>query len=135
MALALLKLQNGTELIGDVVECNEQLMQVRDPLQINYKFLSFQPMPAISVSRYMPFAQDTLFEFGLDNIMHAVIPKQAVMDYYYYALKNYQENIDPMVEMELSSASDRPIKPKSSSVEDFYKTLLERAENEGGPLN
>lgn len=134
MALALLKLQNGTELLGDVIEYDESAMSVRDPLQVNYKFLSFQPMPAISVSRYMPFAEDTLFVFDMQEILHAVQPKQAVIDYYHYALKNYQDNIDPLVETELSTASDRQSKTKGTT-DDIYKTLLERAENDGGPLN
>lgn len=134
MALALLKLHNGTELLGDVVECDDHKMQVRDPLQINYKFLTFQPMPAISISRYMPFAEDTLFAFCLDDVLHAVVPKQAVVDYYHYALRNYQENIDPMVESELVTASERTVKPKTA-MDDMYKALLDRAENDGGPLN
>lgn len=134
MALTLLKLTNGTELLGDVVEYDDVKMQVRDPLQINYKFLSFQPMPAISVSRYMPFSQDTLFAFYMQDVMHAVVPKQVVADYYHYALKNYQENIDPMVETELATASERTVRPKTPT-DDLYRTLLERAENDGGPLN
>ena len=134
MALALLKLNNGTELIGDVVEYDESFMQVRDPLQINYKFLSFQPMPTISVSRYMPFAEEALFVFEMQEIMHTVQPKQVVVDYYHYALKNYQDNIDPLVETELSAISEHKPKIKTPS-DDVYKTILERAENDGGPLN
>ena len=133
MSLVLLKLQNGTELLGDVVSFDDTQVQVRDPLQINYKFLSFQPMPAMSVSRYMPFANDSLFVFDTNDVLHVVEPKPIVVEYYNYALKNYQENIDPMVEMELSGAAERPIKSKSTK-DDFYKAILERAENDG-PLN
>lgn len=134
MTLALLKLQNGTEILGDVVTYDDHKIEVRDPLQINYKFLSFQPMPAISVSRYMPFSSDDVFPFSLDDVVHVVTPKPAVVEYYQYALKNYQENIDPMIDMELSSVVDKPIRAKSPS-EDMYKKILESAENDGGPLN
>jgi hypothetical protein len=121
--------------LGDVVDHDETTMLVRDPLQINYKFLSFQPMPAISVSRYMPFAEDTSFVFELQNILHAVEPKQVVIDYYHYALKNYQDNIDGMVDTELAAAAEKPAKQKSKTqTDELYKMLLERAENDG-PLN
>ena len=133
--MLLIKLYNGTEVLGEIIECDDEVMRIQDPFQVNYKHLSFQPMPAMSISRYMPFAGDNVFTFDTGDIMHIMPPKQAVIDYYEYALRNFQENIDPIVESELQSVVDRPAKVQGGAKEDVYKAILDRAENDGGPRN
>lgn len=127
MSLLLIKLHNGTEIIGNVTGMTDQELQIIDPLQINYKYLSFQPMPAVSVSRYMPFSETTEFTLDLSFIMHIAPPKQSLIAYYTYALKNYEDNIDPLVDKELHSVSNEG----STELDDFYSKILERAENDG----
>jgi hypothetical protein len=133
MALSIIKLTNGTELIGDVQKTTVGL-KVTDPLQINYKFVSFQPMPTVGVSRYMPFAAEPVFSFTLDQIVHVVNPTPAMIEYYAHALKNYREDIDGHIEDELMSVVGKSSIKKAANKDELYRALLDRMESEG-PLN
>ena len=133
MALSIIKLTNGTEIIGDVQKTTVGL-KITDPLQINYKFVSFQPMPTVGVSRYMPFAADPVFVFTLDQVLHVVPPTPAMVEYYAHALSNYREDIDAHIEDELMSVVGRSSIKKSTNKDDLYKALLDRMESDG-PLN
>ena len=132
MSLALIKLINGTELVGDVQKTTVGL-KVTDPLQINYKFVSFQPMPTVGVSRYMPFAATPTFSFTLDQIVHVVDPTPAMVEYYAHALENYRQDIDGHIEDELMSVVERSSVRRASNKEELYTALLERLEAEGPP--
>lgn len=133
MPLSLIKLVNGTEIIGEVQKTTVG-MKVTDPLQINYKFVSFQPMPTVGVSRYMPFAAVPSFTFTLDQILHVVEPTPAMVEYYAHALDNYKQDIDHHIEDELMGVVGRSAIKKSSNKEELYTALLDRMEPEG-PLN
>lgn len=133
MALSLIKLINGTEIIGEVQKTTVGL-KITDPLQINYKFVSFQPMPTVGVSRYMPFAANPTFTFTLDQIVHVVDPSTAMAEYYAHALNNYREDIDAHIEEELMGVVGRSSLRKAANKDDLYKALLERMEPEG-PAN
>jgi hypothetical protein len=133
MSLALIKLNNGTEIIGDVQKTTVG-MRITDPLQINYKFVSFQPMPTVGVSRYMPFAANPTFTFTLDQILHVVEPTPAMVEYYAHALSNYRDEIDGHIEDELMNVVGRSSIKKSTNKDELYKALLDRLEPEG-PIN
>lgn len=135
MSLALIKLNNGTELLGEMRKTSAGV-HVTDPLQINYKFVSFQPMPTVSVSRYMPFAQEPAFTFLADQIAHIVEPREAVVEYYYSALTMYKQTIDQHIDEELLGVVERTdVKTKPlKDTDELYKTLLERMECDG-PAN
>ena len=133
MSLALIKLTNGIEIVGDVQKTTVGL-KVTDPLQINYKFVSFQPMPTVGVSRYMPFAATPVFSFTLDQIVHVVEPTPAMVEYYAHALNNYREDIDGHIEEELMGVVGRSSIKKSTNKDELYKALLDRMEPDG-PLN
>ena len=126
--LALLKLQNGTEVIGNVREDQETKVVLEDPLQINYRVISTQPMPTVSVSRYMPFASDKIVTFEKKNLLHVVKPKQAMIEYYNHALNNYKVVIDKNIEEELIGAtrSSQEYNEYEEDISESYKALLEK---------
>ncbi len=134
--LALLKLRNGQEVIGSVKEDLDSTILIEDPLQINYRLVSTQPMPTVSVSRYMPFAVDKTFAFDKKDLLHMVEPKPAMIDYYKHALNNYKQVIDKNVEEELVDATRPPdeYSSREDGMSDAYQALLERL-NYKGPLN
>ena len=141
--LALIKLQNGAEMVGDVKEEQTAAIVVEDPLLINYKMVASQPMPSVSISRYMPFANQCVFTFNKTDLLHVVEPSLAMVRYYNNALMHYKEEIDDNIERELIEAveedeEDLPRKPMSEmdqeELDDAYKTLLERI-NLKGPMN
>ena len=133
MSIQLIKLSNGLELIGEVKKTTSGV-SITDPLQINYKFVSFQPMPTVGVSRYMPFAANTTFSFFMDHVTHIVDARETMVEYYYHALSNYREGVDSLIDDELMGVVGKSSIKKSSSKEELYTALLERLETDG-PLN
>ena len=131
--LAFLKLQNGTEVIGNIRDDEETKMVLEDPMQINYRLVSTQPMPTVSISRYMPFALEKRFVFEKKDLLHIAKPKQAMVEYYNHALKNYREMIDKNVEEELINATKNRF-DFDKEEEDTYQALLEKL-NYKGRLN
>lgn len=135
--LALIKLQNGQELIGNIKEELETTVTLEDPLQINYRLVATQPMPTVSVSRYMPFSSEKVFAFDRKDLLHISVPKTAMADYYKHALNNYKLVIDKNVEDELRYATKAPYDEADDDgdeITEAYKALLERM-NLKGPLN
>lgn len=137
--LALIKLQNGQEVIGNVKEQLDTSITLEDPLQINYRLVAHQPMPTVSVSRYMPFSSIKEFTFDKKDLLHISEPRKAMAEYYTHALYNYKTVIDDNVEEELLAAAasekeDRIEIDDSEESSDAYRALLERL-NLKGPLN
>lgn len=133
--LVLIKLKNGIEIIGKVVEDLGGSVVVEDPLQINYRLTAAQPMPTISISRYMPFSVETVYTFDAIDVMHTSSPKKSMTAYYKHALQNYKDSIDDSVDNDLLEATrlggDLDVLEDSN---DAYRSLLERI-NFKGPLN
>jgi bifunctional ADP-heptose synthase (sugar kinase/adenylyltransferase) len=132
--LALIRLQDGTEVIGSVKEDHNSKIVLEDPLQINYRLVAHQPMPTVSISRYMPFAEEQIFSFDKEDVMHIVQPKKSMAEYYKSALKNYKMVIDGNIDEELASAAHNDEEEVEGDINDAYKALLERM-NFKGPLN
>lgn len=130
--LALIKLYNGQEVIGNVKEELKTKITLEDPLQINYRLVATQPMPTVSVSRYMPFSNQQVFTFDKKDLLHIAEPRVAMAEYYKHALYNYKEVIDESVEQELLQAVGEG--EEGEDITDAYRALLERM-NFKGPLN
>lgn len=135
--LALLKLYNGQEVIGNVKEEQDNKVVLEDPMQINYRLVATQPMPTVSVSRYMPFSMDKIFSFDKKDLLHIAQPRKAMAEYYLHALNNYRQVIDENVEQELLYASGNHCdqgEPDEQDMSDAYRDLLERIDIKG-PVN
>lgn len=133
--LALIKLQNGVEVIGNVKEDQKTTITLEDPLQINYRLVATQPMPTVSVSRYMPFSAQHTFVFNKKDLLHIVEPRPAMGEYYTHALRNYKSVIDETVEHELlQAASSENTMDDGDEITEAYQALLDRM-NFKGPLN
>ena len=135
--LALIKLYNGQEVIGNVKEEQDNKVVLEDPMQINYRLVATQPMPTVSVSRYMPFSMNKIFSFDKKDLLHIDQPRKAMAEYYLHALNNYRQVIDENVEQELLHASGNDYdegEPDEQDMSDAYKALLERIDIKG-PVN
>lgn len=131
--LTIFKLRNGQEVVGDMVEQHEDHLTVKDPLVINYRFVAGQPMPTISLSRYMPFAVEPVFQFFMEDIMHAVPPSEAFAAYYDNSIQYCKDLVDESVDSELAQAAQIPRSGKGDLME-IYQAILERTQVKG-PLN
>jgi len=135
MMIYLLKLKNGTEVIGSAneAEISKTGIELTDPFQINYRFVSGQPMPTISVSRYIPFAAEPVHFFRTEDISHATSPSASFIEYYLSSLDYVKETIDKGVDEDLHSIAEKS-RAEKHDISDIYMSILERTQQDG-PLN
>jgi hypothetical protein len=135
MMIYLLKLKNGTEVIGstDQDAVGKAGVELTDPFQINYRFVSGQPMPTISVSRYIPFAAEPIHFFKAEDISHATVPSNSFIEYYQSSLEYVKDTIDKGVDEDLHSIAEKS-RSEKRDISDIYMSILERTQQDG-PLN
>lgn len=130
--LALIKMQNGQEIIGQVeyADADHTLIDVSEPMQINYRMIASQPMPAVSISRYMPFAAHRVFTISIHDTLHVVEPWQPMVEYYKNALHNYSTQLDKIIEQEMLDAAGVDYDVPN---EELYSDMLNRMVLNGTP--
>lgn len=129
----IVKLTNGTEIIGDVMlnDDDPHLVAVDKPMQINYRVFQNVGFPSISLIRYSLLADNTPIVFSAKDIMNIIEPRQKFIDYYVAtvdtAFKHYDEIVDDQLNLAIarhSSDSDAHADPES------YRSLLENFESD-----
>lgn len=81
MGIALLKLINGEDIIGDIVEVSDYTMSVLRPLRAIPS--TETGVPTINLVRYALLGDmDDLVDFNIDHIMSTTSPMQKAVDYY-----------------------------------------------------
>jgi len=114
--VSILKLVNGTEVIGNILEENKQALVIDNPLQINYVAKSPASPPVISLQRYIPFSNKTIITFKTEHIINKVEPLSNMISYYNSSLKGIQEHIDSAIDQELANASgEEELTPESQA--------------------
>jgi len=102
--ITIVRLVDGTELIGDVINSNDKVT-IKSPLQIGYYFKTPTSIPIITMHRFMPFAKDDVFSFYLDHVMSTAEPKTSVIKYYNEMVKELAI-LDVAIEDELSDKQE-----------------------------
>lgn len=121
--IKLVKLTNGTELLGKVVHHSKSGVTLEDPIQINYRNIN-SVMPLVSVTRYLQFADTRTIHFEPKDYLHVVGIIKGMERFYRYSLSNFVNNVDPAIDEELGSdAYDEQIDGDKSKQ---YKAFLER---------
>jgi hypothetical protein len=126
MSVSLIKLKNGTEIIGQIVQLNEKVI-LEDPMQINYKYAEATSLPVVSFSRYCPFSIENIFQFDMTDVLHLTPVKKAVEDYYLHAITNYKNTSEKYIDEEFSNAID----PKSSLENEMFRKYLQKVKIDG----
>jgi hypothetical protein len=135
MAIIILKLTDGTEVVGAHIGETPRFVTLQDPLLINYRLPPYQAMPTVSMSRYVPFADEPTFNFDKADIKHQVVPKPALIHYYNYSIKNFREHIDKSIEQQMVDAVPTEVEEDNDSVRaEMYKQFLQKV-NLDGPMN
>jgi hypothetical protein len=132
-AIVLLKLRNSNEVIGDAVHVDDDVVELQDPFIINYRFIAGQPMPSISLSRYIPFSAEHQHVFPSKEVMHVTVPSKAFELYYKKALQYCKEVVDETIDTELQEVTEKTMNSRSNMM-DVYQAILERTQFDG-PLN
>lgn len=125
--ISVVRLRDGTEVVGNVTDVTQDGLTIVDPLQINYKITIMQPAPSMGLSRFMPFADSTEFHLLHDHITVVTKAREAMAQYYSYALANYITELDDRINVELMSSATE----EEQTVSDLYSQLLEKMEPSG----
>ena len=81
MAITLLKLITGEDVIGDVIEVTEFSVSVKLPLKAHTTM--HDDVPAVQLVRYMLLGNlEDLVDFNSDHILAMTAPMQKALDYY-----------------------------------------------------
>lgn len=125
--ISLIRLRDGTEVVGNVTDVTEEGLTILDPLQINYKITIMQPAPSMGLSRFMPFSESTEFHLLHDHITVVTKARESLAQYYNFALDGYILDLDRRINEELvGSATEEDQTPS-----DLYAQLLEKLEPSG----
>lgn len=130
----LIKLTNGVEIIGRIINESDKVIKVNNPLQINYYTAKQnQTMPMVALQRYLPFSCEEDIEFKREHIMNVTVPIEGMDKYYSQMLHNIKLNIDPNIVADLLDASDH-MAEGAQEEKDMYLAILERMAHKR-PLN
>lgn len=122
----LIKLTNGVEIVGRILENNAKIVLVSNPLQINYyQNKNNQTMPSVALQRYMPFASEEDIEFKKEHVMNVSVPVKGMDAYYSSVLNNIKLNVDTNIVADLADATDS-MADLAESEKDMYMAILER---------
>jgi len=100
----ILKLSNGTEVVGDLLNKNGHSFTISKPLQINYRYYQGS-VPSISFVRYIMFSDSENVTFNFDDVMHNVTAREAFARYYTTVVDNYYGELEKVVDKEFDSAA------------------------------
>jgi hypothetical protein len=130
--ITLLKLKDGTEVIGKVLTDKKDGVVLEDPFIVFYKVGASGNNPSVGMFRYMPFASDPIVYFDLQDIRHNVIPSIAFENYYKSTVRAFEEHMDVEIDKELGEAADYN-SSGDRGMQELYKAWLERADTDGLP--
>lgn len=123
MAITLIKLKNGIEVIGHINKVNNSVVELQDPMQINYKSSEVSGIPTLSFTKYCPFSTESIFKFDMEHILHVTPVRKSAEDYYVTALEFYRNVSEKHLDKELKEASLETSSPDTDHMKSFLKKV------------
>lgn len=124
--LALIKLTNGTELIGEIINQNEQFVTLKDPLQINYKQRMDMAPPTVYLHRFNPFSNASEHTFRDEHVLTYSSPLPGLIQYYTATLGTIKSSVDEHINNELKDAAATYSDEESES-DEVKRAMMELA--------
>lgn len=120
----IIKLTNGTEVIGDVLfnQDDHNLIAINKPMQINYRIFQNTIMPSISLIKYTLLGDNEPVVFSMKDVLNVIEPKKSFVDYYTSTVDSAFEHYDQLIDRELGLAIERN---GDESSDNSYETLLQ----------
>lgn len=125
----ILKLSNGREVMGYVVEMVYGVVILTDVYEIMY-MPTESMIPNIMFMKYMVFNGENEIGFQMNHVVNIVFPRPVVSNYYDFVVEKYGTNIEDQIDKQLTmmmfkkGASDEEKK-------EVYSALLESLNYEG----
>jgi len=118
----ILKLYNGEEVVGKFVTIKEDVIILKSPMTIVYRFHPLSSYPSVKLVKYMIFSKEDTFEFKQSDIVNNTYARNAFVEYYNHVLESFDGKMEESIDQELRNAinQDKNIKDK------FYENLLEQ---------
>lgn len=132
--VSLIKLTNGTEIVGTILKEDEHNYKVNNPLQINYYYTKANNItPSVALQRYMPFSANEDINFKKEHVAAVTEPIKGMNEYYTSVLNNIKVNVDTGIVADLVDASES-MAYNAEHDQEMYLAILERMAQKK-PLN
>lgn len=102
MSITLIKLLDGSEIIGTVVQNTSSYIVIDKPLMLHYRFY-VGGVPTVSFSRFMMFATSGSFTIQQTQVITLATARKAFADYYLECVEEYYSSIEESIDAELRS--------------------------------
>lgn len=127
-SVLLVKLADGNELIGELVEDIKSHITLFKPLQIHYRYF-MGSVPHVSFSRFMMFTAEPLIVIDTRHVMTLATARKAFVDYYLDSVDDYFGGVEQAIDNELISALS------STQKEQQMKKILESMPTDKAVVN
>lgn len=122
--ISIIKFTNGIEIVGDVVDISNDLLSVKDPLQINYLPHVINNIPSIHFHRFNPFSIQAIHQFRHFHVLSYNKPLPGLEKYYNAMLKKIQNHVDMNVNEGLEQAA--LLMDNDSEEKEIERAILEK---------
>ncbi len=129
MKIFIIKLLNGSEILGEVKKNTTSLITLSNPLQLSIVSKSLGTL--MSLYRFMPFSEKKEFTFKKKDIMCAVPAKKEVAAYYKVSLDNIIPRYDEQLQEEINTAVS--ILGDKEGLSKVYESILNRIDTSHMP--
>lgn len=118
--VVLLKLINNIEVVGEVEVETSNMIVLKNPLQINYRYY-IGSMPSVSFVKYSMFADSDTATFQHSHVISKHQAREAFVKFYYHSVQNY--SVTQNVDDELKSIVEK--EQAEDNKQEFFKNVLE----------
>lgn len=125
MTVSLVKLVDGTEVMGKIKESTSEKIVINNPLKINYYSRTPVSTPSIALQRYLPFSGQEDIALNTQHVISSVEVKDGVVKYYESALNSIRTTVDMELDRTLKDIASETDEDTEGQVE-VYKAVLEK---------
>ena len=112
--IKIIKLTNGIEVVGKVVEENDTVVVVEDPLQINYRYFITHAYPAVTLTKYLLFTDERAVSFKQSMVLNSVSPRNSFKEYYIAQADKSISDLEQVIDKELSTLADEQVEAEQN---------------------
>ncbi len=125
--ITIIKLNNGLEIVGMKDYENSEILVLKKPLQINYKYF-VGPSPSVSFVRYIMFSDTHEIYFQKSHIISSTKARNSFISVYEHYSEYYYGDHEKLIDSELQ------LHQKTNEEEDM-KNFLDSMSVEGASIN
>ena len=128
--ITIIKLNNGIEIVGKLVDSYKDIISIEKPLQINYRYF-IGATPSVSFVRYVMFSKSDIIMFNRSDIINTVDARDSFANYYHTVVDYYFDELEKQIDAEFESLIDS----ESTNKEQQMKRILEMMPTDDTPVN